>query len=383
MKTVIQARRLITGTEQIEHPTIKVEDGRIAGIEAGEDHGSTETLTQRFFDVHVHGARSHDFMSASSHEVDEVGRFLSQRGVGHYLATTVTGPIDATLRALETLADAIERHREAGEGSLGAVARPEGIHLEGPFVSHIKRGVHPEASILSPSVEVFDRFQQSARGHIRLMTIAPELPGALELIRHAAASGVRVSLGHSNATRAETLAATEAGATSSTHMFNAMRALDSREPGIAGTVLTSDAVYAELICDGVHVHPAMVQMWLTMKGKDRAILVTDGMSATGMPDGVYMLGDFPVEVKDGVCLAGKTLAGSVLTMDRAVENVQTFTGSTLGTAVGLASHNPATMLGMGHVVTTAVGGAADFNVFDERGRFGGTVLGGRRRTARL
>jgi N-acetylglucosamine-6-phosphate deacetylase len=379
MKTVLQARRLITGTGQIEHPRITVEDGRITGIEAGDDSGSAETLTQRFFDVHVHGARSHDFMSASSHEVDEVGRFLSQRGVGHYLPTTVTGPIDATLRALETLAGVIEWHREAGD--LGAVARPEGIHLEGPFVSHIKRGVHPEASILSPSVAVFDRFQQAARGHIRLMTIAPELPGALELIRHAATSGVRVSLGHSNATLAETLAGIEAGATSSTHMFNAMRPLDSREPGIAGTVLTSEAVYAELICDGVHVHPAMVQMWLTMKGKDRAILVTDGMSATGMPDGVYMLGDFPVEVKGGVCLAGKTLAGSVLTMDRAVENVQAFTGSTLGTAVGLASHNPATMLGMGHVVTTAVGGAADFNVFDERGRFAGTVLGGWRQTA--
>jgi N-acetylglucosamine-6-phosphate deacetylase len=376
MKTVIQARRLITGTKRIDYPTITVEDGRIAGMEAGDKNGSTETLTQRFFDIHVHGACSHDFMSATLGKVDEVGRFLSQRGVGHYLPTTVTGGMDATLRALETLADAIDLHRHV-EGA-GAIARPEGVHLEGPFVSHLKRGVHPEASILSPSLAVFDRFQEAARGNIRLMTIAPELPGSLELIRHAVAAGVRVSMGHSNATRAETLAAMEAGATTSTHLFNAMRPLDSREPGIVGTVLTSDAVYAELICDGVHVHPAMVQMWLTMKGKGRAILVTDGMSATGMPDGVYTLGDFPVEVKDGVCLSGKTLAGSVLTMDRAVENVQSFTGTSLDTAVGLASHNPATMLGMGNVVATAVGGPAEFNVFDERGKFTGTLLGGKR-----
>lgn len=373
MKTVLRARRLLTGTEQIDHPEITVEDGRIAGIEAGEDSGSTETLTQRFFDVHVHGARSHDFMSATLAQVDEVGTFLSERGVGRYLATTVTGPMDATLRALETLADAVDAHGKAEVS--GGVARPEGIHLEGPFVSHIKRGVHPEASILSPSVEVFERFQSASRGHIRLMTIAPELPGALELIRHATTAGVRVSLGHSNATREETLAAIQAGATSSTHMFNAMRALESREPGILGTVLDSDDVYAELICDGVHVHPAMVRLWLKMKGRDRAILVTDGMSATGMPDGTYMLGDFPVEVRDGVCLAGKTLAGSVLTMDRAVENAQSFTGSTLETAVRLASRNPAAMLGMatGEIV---VGARADFNVFDG-GKFVVSLVSGR------
>ena len=238
MKTVIQARRLITTTEQLDYPVITLQDGNIKSIEPGSDSGSTETLTERFFDIHVHGACSYDFMSASQDEVHAVERFLSSRGVGHYLPTTVTGPMDATLHALDNLANAIELHDDAGDTS--ALARPEGIHLEGPFVSHVKRGVHPEANILSPTVELFERFRQAARGHIRLMTIAPEVPGALEVVRHATAAGVRVSMGHSNATRAETLAAMEAGATTSTHLLNAMRPLDSREPGIVGTVLDSD-----------------------------------------------------------------------------------------------------------------------------------------------
>jgi N-acetylglucosamine-6-phosphate deacetylase len=354
---------------------VSIEDGNIVGIEEGAPNGSTETLTAAFFDIHVHGARSYDFMTATPVEIESVGSFLARRGVAHYLPTTVTGPIDLTLRALEKLADVIERARE--HESRVSVAMPVGVHLEGPFVSHAKRGVHPEASIREPSVELFDRFQQAARGNIRLMTLAPELPRALELIGHATATGVRVTMGHSIATSAETLAAMAAGATSSTHLFNAMRALDHREPGIVGTVLDREDVYAEVICDGVHVHPAFVRLWLKMKGEERAILITDGMSATGMPDGTYTLGDFAVEVKDGVCLSGKTLAGSVLTMDRAVENMRRFTGASLGTAVRLASRNPARMMGMSHLTEMAPGTAANFNVFDEAGDRTGSIFHGR------
>jgi N-acetylglucosamine-6-phosphate deacetylase len=257
------------------------------------------------------------------------------------------------------------------------VAVPVGIHLEGPFVSHGKRGVHPEVSIREPSIELFDRLQAAARGHIRLMTLAPELPHALELIEHVTAAGVRVTVGHSMATAEETLAAIAAGATSSTHLFNAMRPLDHREPGIVGTVLDRADIYAEAICDGVHVHPAIVRLWLKMKGEERAILVTDGMSATGMPDGTYTLGDFEVVVKGGVCLSGETLAGSVLTMDRAVANVQKFTGTSLGAAVRLASGNPARMMGMPQLSLMTPGRPANFNVFDAAGDHTGTIFCGR------
>jgi N-acetylglucosamine-6-phosphate deacetylase len=366
---------LITDAGQIEYPVISVEDGKIVSVEEGTPNGSTDTLTAAFFEIHVHGARSFDFMAADQAGIAEVGRFLASRGVAHYLPTTVTAPIELTLRSLERLADVIEHPREHEQNA--PVATPVGIHLEGPFVSHGKRGVHPDVSILEPSVELFDRFQQAARGHIRLMTMAPELPHALELIEHVKADGVRVSMGHSMATSEETLAAIAAGAASSTHLFNAMRPLDHREPGIVGTVLDRDDVYAEAICDGVHVHPAIVRLWLKIKGEERGILVTDGMSATGVPDGTYTLGDFEVVVKDGVCLSGETLAGSVLTMDQAVANVRRFTGTSLAAAVRLASRNPARMMGMSHLTQMAPGTPANFNVYDEAGDRTGSIFRGR------
>ena len=371
MQTTITARRLLTDDGAIEYPRISIADGRIAAVEAGSANASTETLTAAFFDIHIHGACSHDFMAASASDVRGVGKFLASRGVAHYLPTTVTASIDHTLKALDKLANVIEADHEGHDAAI-----PVGIHLEGPFVSHAKRGVHPEASIREPSVELFDRFQAAARGNIRLMTMAPELPHALELIEHASASGVRVTMGHSRGTYDEALAAIAAGARSSTHLFNAMRTLDHREPGIVGAVLDSEAIYAEAICDGVHVHPAIIRLWLKIKGEERGILVTDGMSATGMPDGTYSLGDFEVEVKNGVCLLGETLAGSVLTMDQAVANVQRFTGSSLGTAVRLASRNPARMMGMPGLTSTSPGCAANFNVFNSAGERTGSIFGG-------
>ena len=375
MLTKLTARKLLTETGQIDHPIVTIDDGQIISLESGPPNGSTETLAAAFFDIHVHGAYSHDFMTASPSEIAEVGRFLAIRGVGHYLPTTVTGPIDATLRALDTLAHAIE---DASADGVAPTAIPVGIHLEGPFISHVKRGVHPACCIQEPSIELFERFQQAARGHIRLMTLAPGIPHVLELIEHATASGVRVTMGHSNATASETLAAIAAGATSSTHLFNAMRPIDHHEPGITGTILDRDDVYAEAICDGLHVHPAIVRLWLKMKGEERAILVTDGTSATGMPDGTYTLGNFSVEVKDGVCLSDGTLSGSVLTMDLAVENLQRFTGASLRTAVRLASLNPARMLGLEHLTAFTPGAPANFNLYNEAGERLGSIFHGRR-----
>jgi N-acetylglucosamine-6-phosphate deacetylase len=338
-------------------------------------------------------------MEDSREALERVGGFLARHGVGHFLATTVTAPVDATLRALERIADAMEAAQRDGAGTgtrdLDAAARPVGIHLEGPFISHAKRGVHPAREIQRPSVELFEQFQNAAHGYIKLMTIAPEAEGAAELIRHATAKGVRVSIGHSDATAEEARAGIAAGAVSATHTFNAMRRLEHREPGIAGAVLDDRALYAELICDGIHVAPEFVRLWWRAKGEQpdqgvqsgeaaRAILVTDGISATGMPDGDYMLGGLEVAVANGRCLlksdlaAGKqTLAGSVLTMDRAVANLQAFTGTSLDAAVRAASRNPARMLGMSGLSEIAVGQPASFNVFGAEGRLERTVLRGR------
>lgn len=378
MNSTITARRLVTATGTIDYPHITVDsDGIITHIESGEPTGDETTLTAAFFDIHVHGAAGHDAMEGTSVALNSIGGFLATKGVANYLATTVTAPIDPTLRALEGIANAIESAEDP------TAARPVGIHLEGPFISHAKRGVHPPADIQPPSIPLFQRMQQAARGHIRLLTIAPETPGALDLIRHATESGTYVSIGHSDATAGQTRAAIDAGAHSATHTFNAMRRLDHREPGIAGVVLDAANLYAELICDGIHVAPEFVRLWLRCKGESHAILVTDGISATGKPDGNYMLGELEVTVSEGRCLLTanladgvETLAGSVLTMDRAVANLQQFTGASLGTAVHLASRNPARMLGLNNLTEIAVGRPANLNAFSASGTLQHTILHG-------
>jgi N-acetylglucosamine-6-phosphate deacetylase len=371
MRSVFTADRLWDGHALVESPVIVVEDGRIASIAshkeaaipAGEVHAFPGlTLGPAFFDVHIHGSAGHDVMEATPEALLTIGKFLAGRGVGAYLATTVTAPMDATLRSLDGLAKLIEKAPE------GAQTWPIGIHLEGPFLSHAKRGVHPPDLLLAPDIDIFDRMFEAAGGHVRLMTLAPELPGAAELAAHATAKGVRVSVGHSNATAAETAPVLAAGATSATHTFNAMRALDHREPGILGVVLTRDDLFAELICDGIHTAPELVRLWWKAKGAERAILITDGMAAAGMPDGEYMLGGFPVQVANGRATANGVLAGSVLTLDRALKNFIEFTGATVENGLRLLGANPAAMTGFGdRAGSVAIGQPANLVVVDAAG----------------
>lgn len=373
--TAIAARSLITDSGTVDQPLILLEaDGSVQRIATLQDEGApsstlhlTEsTLCPGFLDVHVHGAGGRDVMEGTPDAIATVSRMLASHGTTRYLATTVTAGVDHTLRALSAIANAIEQSPLTGEAAI------VGIHLEGPFLSHAKRGVHEPELLQRPSIPLFDSFFEAARGHIRLITVAPEEPGALELIQHARQRGVRVSLGHSDALAAQARAGIAAGATSATHTFNAMRGLTQREPGVLGVVLDSDALYAELICDGVHTTPEAVRLWLRMKGYERAVLVTDGMAATGMPDGDYLLGSMLAQVKDGVAMHNGVLAGSVLTMDRAVGNVQAFTGCSLAEAVRFASRNPAAMLGS----ALAPSRAADFNIYNERGQRTGTLVRG-------
>ena len=378
---MLTAERLWDGTKLLDMPVVVIEDGRIASIStraAKEAPGDAQvidfpgsTLGPALFDVHNHGAKGHDVMEATPAALDAIGSFLSSRGTGSYLATTVTAPLNTTLWSLSGLAKLLERPAVAGQ------ARPIGIHLEGPFLSHSKRGVQPVEHLLAPDIATFDRFFDAAEGHIRLMTLAPELPGAVELAAHATARGVRVSLGHSNATAAETRAAIAAGAVSATHTFNAMRPLDHREPGILGTVLTCDTLFAEMICDGIHTAREMAKLWWRAKGPERAILVTDAMSAAGMPDGEYQLGGFAVQVANGRAMVGDTLAGSVLTLDRALANFVEFTGAPLEQALRLATVNPAAMTGLGDQAgSVAVGQPASLVAVDRAGKLVGSVVNG-------
>jgi N-acetylglucosamine-6-phosphate deacetylase len=384
MRTVLTAKRLWDGTRLLELPLVVVEDGRIESVSTrGEADLPVKarvldfpgaTLAPAFFDVHFHGAKGHDVMEATPAALDAIGGFLASRGTGSYLATTVTAALDVTLRSLSNLAKLLARPAVAGQ------ARAVGIHLEGPFLSHTKRGVQPAEHLLAPDIAIFDRLFEASEGHVRLMTLAPELPGAAELAAHATKRGVQVSLGHSNANAAETRALIAAGAVSATHSFNAMRPLDHREPGILGTVLTCDALFAELICDGIHVAPEIVKLWWKAKGAERAILVTDAMSAAGMPDGTYQLGGFDVEVAQGRAMARGVLAGSVLTLDRALANFIAFTGAPLEQALRLLTANPAAMVGIGEQAgLLAVGQAANLVAVDEAGKLVGSVIQGSQR----
>jgi N-acetylglucosamine-6-phosphate deacetylase len=381
MRCVLTAARLWDGVGLLDSPVVEIEDGRIASVypravselpgEARHLDFPGATLAPAFFDVHIHGAKGHDAMEATPAALDAMGSFLAAHGTGSFLATTVTAPLDVTLRSLSGLAKLVARPPVEGR------ARAIGIHLEGPFLSHAKRGAQPAEHLLKPDIATFDRLFEAAEGCIRLMTLAPELPGAVELTAHATARGVRVSLGHSDATAAETRAVIAAGAVSATHTFNAMRPLDHREPGILGVVLTCDALCAEMICDGIHVAPEMVKLWWKAKSAGHAILVTDAISATGMPDGEYQLGGFAVQVANGRAMARGVLAGSVLTLDRALQNFMEFTGAPLEQALRLATVNPAAMTGLGDQAgSVAVGMPANLTAVDGAGKLVGSVVNG-------
>jgi N-acetylglucosamine-6-phosphate deacetylase len=381
MKSIITAGTLFTPLERIESPVVVVEDGRLLAVQSLHE---TELpadgprfdfpnmiIAPGFIDIHIHGNAGHDVMEADSGGLRVLQRALAKHGVTSYLPTTVSAAEGRILRALENLGQTI--HGPDGSGAV-----PLGIHLEGPFISHAKRGVHPPENLLPPSPQLLDRFWQASQGTIRMMTIAPELPGAIETIRHGHHLGVHSSLGHSNATWKESELGIAAGADHATHTFNAMRALDHREPGILGAALSDDRLTADIIADGIHVDPSMVKLFLAAKGVERAILITDAISATGMGDGKYNLGGLDVEVKGDCCQFQGKLAGSVLTLDRAVRNCMSFAAWQLQQAVLLVTLNPARLLGVSERKgNIAPGCDADLVILTPKGELVETFIGGK------
>ena len=384
MKIWITAARLFTPSDSIENPLLAVEDGKVAVLSSraevelppGAKHLDfpDSVIAPGYIDIHVHGGAGHDVMQDDPSGQADFEKALARHGVTAYLPTTVTASLDRILGALDRLGNAISAE-ESGHSHIGA--RPLGIHLEGPFISAAKCGVHPTRYLVSPTPALFEKMWDASGGTLKMMTVAPELPGASETIRLARERGVLTSIGHSNATYAEAKAGIAAGAVSATHTFNAMRALDHREPGILGAVLTNEQLSADIIIDGIHVDPAVVSLFLKAKGQEKAILISDAISATGMPDGKYKLGPFEVTVKgDRAELEGK-LAGSVLTMDRAVRNVMKFANWKLQQAIVLATRNPARLMGFETKGTIAVGRDADLVFLTPEGDVRQTMVGGR------
>jgi N-acetylglucosamine-6-phosphate deacetylase len=392
---VLCAHRLYTPQEEILDPLLFIEDGLISAVSSRAQREIPSTATEidftrdlpdsilapGFVDIHMHGGAGLDVMRASPDELPRLNKFLTKHGVTGYFPATVTAPLDQTCFALRRIADAIEAAQDFHSPDADSVqARPLGIHLEGPFLSHKRRGVHPPENLLEPTLEIFERLWQAARGHVRMMTIAPELPGALEVIAEATRRNVCVSIGHSDALFETAQAAVKAGARHATHTFNAMRPLDHREPGILGEVLTLEQLSADIIVDGIHVAPEVVKLFLKAKGIERAVLITDATAAAGMPDGTYQLGPIQVEVKNGRCtIAGELdgrLAGSVLTMDRAVRNVTQFAGWSLQDAVRAATLNPTNAASLAHHGRLAPGAEANLVVLSAEGEVRRTIVRG-------
>jgi N-acetylglucosamine-6-phosphate deacetylase len=392
MKTVFAARSLYTPLQEIQNPLVFAEDGVITDLASRSTREipantalidfADAVITPGFVDIHMHGGAGLDVMQASEAEMPHLDRFLAQHGVTGYFPTTVAAPIDVTCAALERIANAIEAGESAANGNGSSdntsQARPLGIHLEGPFLSHARRGVHAPENLALPTVALFERLWQAARGHVRMLTIAPELPGAPEVIAEAARRKVLVSIGHSDADLNAAQAGVRAGARHATHTFNAMRPLDHREPGILAEVLTDPDVTADIIVDGIHVAPSVVRLFLKAKGIEGSVLITDATAAAGMPDGRYQLGTMMVDVKNGMCTIDGKLAGSVLTMDRAVRNVMEFGSWSLRHAIRAATLNPARAAGLAdHYGALASGAEASFVVLSLAGDVRKTIVRGK------
>jgi N-acetylglucosamine-6-phosphate deacetylase len=377
--TAILAGTIYTPAEEINNGVILVDGQRIS--EVGPRHSvkipagvttfdhSEEIVTPGFIDMHTHGAAGHDFMEATPEAVSVIGRFFAQHGTTSYVATTVTASVERIERAATGLGEIIRgaSHTDNGSSSAdGPTAQPLGIHFEGPFLNVSRRGAHPAADIQKPSVKLWEQFVESAGGAAQVLALAPELDDNQAVLKYSRGKGIRVGIGHSDASYDEAERAIDAGATHGVHIYNAMRPFSHRDPGIIGAVLTDNRVSAELICDGIHVDPAAVRLLVKAKGAARVILITDSLSATGMPDGSYQLGEFTINVVDGICRTKDgNLAGSSITLEQALRNLVKFTGLSFKDCLPCATLNPARLLGVEKQKgVIATGADADFAVLD-------------------
>jgi N-acetylglucosamine-6-phosphate deacetylase len=359
--------------------TIVVENGIITYVGSGADVPSAEGpvldaegayVTPGLIDIHVHGGGGGDVMDGTGKALEVMGQAFSRYGTTGFVPATVTASHRETLRAVEAVKAA------AGKGTGGAQVL--GIHLEGPYIDMGKRGAHHPDHVRPPSLPELEEIWELAGPLLRLVTLAPELEGAEAAIRRLRSWDVTVAIGHSNATYEEAMAAHLWGASHICHMFNGMRGLHHREPGVAGAALTCDGFSVELICDGVHVHPAAMDLVMRAKGPDKVVLITDTLRAMGLPQGRYQLGGLEVEVtKEAARLLTGELAGSTLSMARAVKNAVDLLGVSVAEAVRMASCNPARAIGISsRKGSLTVGKDGDIAVFDAELNPLATIVGG-------
>ncbi|WP_336053460.1 N-acetylglucosamine-6-phosphate deacetylase [Streptomyces sp. CA2R101] len=349
-RTVLTGARIARPSGVVEPGRITVEGGRIGDVHSREVDldeaaaGRVVDLTDHlivpgFVDMHVHGGGGGSFSSADPEECMTVAETHRRHGTTSMVASTVTGELTDLARQAAVLAELVQQGELAG------------IHFEGPFISAHRCGAHQPGLLRDPDPADVRKLLDAAHGTASMMTVAPELPGGLESVRLLADAGVIAALGHTDSDYDATRRAIEAGATVATHLFNAMPPLGHRAPGPVAALLEDERITVELINDGTHLHPAILQLAVREAGAGRVAFITDAMGAAGMNDGMYPLGPMQVEVKDGVARisSGPTagsIAGSTLTLDRAFRRAVTLDGLTVDQAVQALSATPARLLGI-------------------------------------
>lgn len=342
--------------EKVKNPLLIIRDGRISEIVRNTEHLSTKEdiellhfqktvkVVPGFIDLHIHGAAGSDFMDGTEEAIRTIQENLPAEGTTSFLAATMTQGKEKVISALQQI--------NLSSGTAAGGAELLGVHLEGPFISRKKAGAQPTQEIVLPSIELFEEFQGAAGGKISIVTLAPEEEKGEELTNHLFKNGVIASIGHSNATGEEALRSFGKGISHATHLFNGMRGIHHRDIGAAGAVLLDPDVSAEIIADGVHIEPYMLRLIYQVKKADKLILITDAIRAKGMNKGIYELGGQEVYVGKEARLEDGTLAGSILPMNEAIQNMIEFSGCSFEEAIQMASLN--LLSRQGQTVTKAV-----------------------------
>jgi N-acetylglucosamine-6-phosphate deacetylase len=363
MMFAIKADVILTPQEVFREAYVLVEEDKVAGVSKDKPEGLKDVhkydnciLAPGLVDIHIHGGFGIDLTYSTAKGVIEFSKNLLATGVTSYMPTIVTESFDMMRSAVKNISEV---------SSMRGGSRILGVHLEGPYLNPVRGGAQPKEYIRKPSLEEFEKLYDASRGLIKRVTVAPEIEGGIVFIREVKEKfGVKVSLGHSDATYEQALKAIEAGANIITHLFNGMREYHHREPGIIGAALTARKVYSEIISDFIHLHPATINLVLKCKGTDKTILVSDSISGTGLSDGFYMLGSHKIIIKDGIARTESgSLAGSTLTLIKAVQNMVKM-GVNLKEAVKMATSTPCNAIGIKKIGRIARGCKADLIILD-------------------
>ena len=362
--------KIITENKILEGHSLVVENNYIKEIVFGEAKGDFDRvvdgmnkyLSPGFIDIHNHGNSGFDAMDSTYEALDTMAKYHIENGVTTFVATTMTASPEMTSKAIENAVSYMDSTRKNYEK-----AQVAGLYLEGPYFAMEKKGAQPAEYIANPDLKELEEYIRLGKGHIKIVALAPELKGAVEATKYLAKNNVVVSCGHSNATYDETMEAINNGATEATHIYNGMRTFTHREPGIIGATLLDDRVSCEMICDGIHLHDAAMEMVYRLKGREKVVLISDAMRATGLKDGEYDLGGQNVYVKGYEArLADGVLAGSTLTLNRAIRNMVDLVNVPLVDAVLMATLNGAEKIGIDNTKgSISVGKDADLVIFDE------------------